>query len=89
MDFKILVNLTKAYGKRSSLYSYEVQQIMDKYPEFGVKDLLVTDHAEHEYERMKKHDGKFTTINFCYDYANSSCFSKSKQRYSKDYAFST
>jgi prefoldin subunit 5 len=85
LGFQNPCKFNKAYGKRPSLYSYEVQQIVDKYPEFGIKDLLVTNHAEHESERMKKHDGKFTTINFCYDYANSSWFSKSKQSYSKDY----
>ena len=52
---------------------------------FGIRDLLVTNHAEHESERMKKHDGKFTTINFCYDYTNTTYFSNPNQRCSKDF----
>ena len=85
LGFQNPCKFNKAHGQRPSLYSYEVQQIVDKYPDFGIKDLLVTNLAEHESERMKRHDGKFTTINFCYDYANTTSFSKSKQRLSNDY----
>ena len=58
---------------------------MDKYPEFGIRDLLVTNNAEYEFELMKRHDTKFTTINLCYDYTNTTSFSNPKQRLSTDF----
>ena len=78
LGFQNPCKFNKAYGKRPSLYSYEVQQIVDKYPEFGIRDLLVTNNAEHESELMKSHDAKFTTMNFCYDYMNTTYFSNPK-----------
>ena len=65
--------------------SAEVQQIVDKYPEFGIRDLLVNNPTEQESELMKRHDAKFMTINFCYNYTNTTYFSNSKQKLSTDF----
>ena len=62
-----------------------MKQIVDKYPEFGTRDLLMTNNAECESESMKRHDPKFTTMNFCYDYTNTTYFSNPKQTLSTDF----
>ena len=40
LGFKNTFKFNKAYGKRPSLYSYEVQ-LLDRYPKFGIKDMLI------------------------------------------------
>ena len=85
LGFQNPCKFNKAYGKRHSLYSYEVQQIVDKYPEFGIRDLLMSNKVECESESMKRHDPKFTNMNFCYDYTNTTYFSNQKQTLSTDF----
>ena len=46
LGFKNPYVFNKVYGKRPSLYSYEVQQIIDKYLEFGIRDMLSLTDAD-------------------------------------------
>ena len=52
LGFKNPCVFNKAYGKRHSLYSYDVQLILDNYPEFGVRDMLTLTDADKESEGM-------------------------------------
>ena len=85
LGFETPCVFNKAYGKRPSLYSYEVQLFIDKYPKFGIRDMLSLTDAEKESEGMKRHDPKFTTMNFCYDYPNKTYFSSPKKKFDTDF----
>ena len=47
--------------------------------------MLISTIVEKESEGMKRHDPKFTTMNFFYDYINMTYFSSRKHEFDTDF----